>query len=365
MNASSQGLPPLHGLRVVEFAGVGPAPFVGMMLSQLGADVLRIVRTVGTEDFLGIPEQYHFMNHGKARLAVDLKSSEGIAEVMRVVEKADVVIEGFRPGVMERLGLGPEACHQVNPRLIYGRVTGWGQQGPLSQEAGHDITYLALSGVLGSIGEAGGRPVPPLNLLGDFAGGGLYLVIGILAALHGSRQTRRGQVIDAAMLDGVVHLNSFIFGLRQAGMWNLERGQNSADGGHPFYGTYETADGKWLAVAAVEPKFRAAFIQALQLPEDLARKGDDQAFWPEVKLAIAAVLRERTRDDWAERLTGIDACVAPVLHLDEVATHPHVVSRQLFDSEAGVHRPVLAPKFSESFQAPATSTGEEMLARWQ
>jgi alpha-methylacyl-CoA racemase len=355
---------PLAGIKVVELAGVGPCPFAGMLLSQLGAQVLRIERFSGSEDFLGIPPGFHFMNRGKARLDLDLKNPVAVSRALEIISRADVLIEGFRPGVMERLGLGPHACHSLNPDLIYGRVTGWGQTGPMCKDAGHDITYLALSGVLHSIGSRDGAPVPPLNLLGDFAGGALYLVIGILAALHRTGSSRQRQVIDAAMLDGVVHLSSFIFGLRQAGMWNLERGANSADGGFPFYAVYATSDGKWIAVAAVEERFRRAFVDGIGLDPALTARAVDPQHWDEVRAGIANIIRTRGRDDWVSALSGLDACVAPVLDLDEARSHPHLVERQLFDHVDGTEVPTLAPKLSPPFEISATPESDTMLRTW-
>lgn len=362
--ASGQGSGPLAGVRVVEFAGIGPCPFCGMLLRQMGADVLRIER--GAYDgALPIPEQFDFLNRGKTRLRVDLKERGSVARVLDITAAADVLIEGFRPGVMERLGLGPAQCHARNPRLVYGRVTGWGQDGPLSTEAGHDITYIATTGALACIGAPGGPPVPPLNLVGDFGGGAMYLAFGVAAALVAARSTGRGQVVDAAMVDGVAHLMTLIYGLRQAGMWRLERGSNPADGGFPFYGVYATADGRWVAVAAAERKFRLALLDGLGLDGRLAETVDDRSAWPEVRRQLSAAFAQRSRDEWCERLAGRDACIAPVLDLDEAPHHPHARARGMFVDDDGVIRPAAAPRFSEGAVAATACDADALLRRWQ
>ncbi len=357
---------PLQGLRVVEFAGIGPAPFAGLLLRQLGAEVIRIDRpATGGHQLLPIEPRFDFLNRDKPVLALDLKNPADIARALDAVAAADVVIEGLRPGVMERLGLGPDDCLARNPALIYGRVTGWGQSGPLAQHAGHDITYIALTGILNAVGEAGRAPVPPLNLVGDFAGGALYLVIGLLAAREEVRRTGIGQVIDAAMIDGATHLMSFVHGLRQAGFWSLDRGANQPDGGFPFNAVYECADGKYLAVAAAEMKFRLDFLSRLGLGEDIARQGDRPAHWPAVRARIAAILRTRPRDAWAALLGGPDTCVAPVLDLDEAPDHPHNVARGLYRrQDDGTRIPAVAPRFSQGEPVPESADAETLLARW-
>lgn len=358
-----EGKGPLAGVRVVEFGGIGPCPFCGMLLRQLGAEVLRIDRGAYS-GALPIPERFDFLNAGKTRLQLDLKDEAAKARILDIVAAADVVIEGFRPGVMERLGLGPEECLARNPQLVYGRVTGWGREGPLAHEAGHDITYIALTGALASIGPAGGAPVPPLNLVGDFAGGAMYLAFGVAAALASMRSTGRGQVVDAAMVDGATHLMSFIYGLRQAGIWTLERGANPADGGSPFYGVYATADGRWLAVAAAEMKFRRAFIAGLGLEPQIADEADNREAWPRLRALVAGAVVRRGRDEWCELFAGQDACVAPVLDLDEVPQHPHVVARGLFTAEDGVLRPAAAPRFSGGSAAPPVCDAQRLLQLW-
>jgi alpha-methylacyl-CoA racemase len=265
---------------------------------------------------------------------------------------------------MERLGLAPSVCFEQNPALVFGRVTGWGQDGPLSDDAGHDITYIALTGVLAAVGERGGPPVPPLNLVGDFAGGGLYLAIGLLAAREEARRTGRGQVVDAAMLDGATHLMTFVHGLRQAGLWSLERGANQPDGGFPFNAVYRTSDGKWLAVAAAEMKFRLGLIERLGLSRELAKQGDIPERWPDIKAQLAAIFATDTRDNWCERLKGRDSCIAPVLDLDEAPHHPHAQARALFVRDGDIVVPAVAPKFSRGAPTPQLQSVPEMLARW-
>lgn len=357
---------PLAGLRVVEFAGIGPAPFAGQLLRQLGADLIRIDRpATGGHQLLPIAPKFDFLNRDKSVLEIDLKDPAGIARALDVVAQADIVIEGLRPGVMERLGLGPDACLARNPALIYGRVTGWGQAGPLAQHAGHDITYIALTGILNAVGETGRGPVPPLNLVGDFAGGALYLVIGLLAAREEVRRSGRGQVIDAAMIDGATHLMSFVHGLRQAGFWSLDRGANQPDGGFPFNTVYRCADGRYLAVAAAEMKFRMDFLTRIGLGAEEAAKGDTPRYWPALKDQIAAILETRPRDAWAALLDGPDTCVAPVLDLDEAPDHPHNVARGLYRTQSdGTRVAAVAPRFSHGDPTPEVVDADTLLARW-
>lgn len=364
-NASYQG--PLAGVRVIEFAGIGPAPFATRLMAQLGADVLRISRPAsGGHELIPIDPKFDFLNLDKATLVLDLKSEEGLAHAKTLIAKADVLIEGFRPGVMERQGLSPETCHEINEKLIYGRVTGWGQDGPMAQEAGHDINYIALSGALHAIGTADNAPVPPLNLVGDFAGGGLYLVVGVLAALNQVRSGGKGQVVDAAMLDGATHLMSFVFGLRQAAFYENRREANQIDGGFPFNAVYRCSDGKWLAVAAAEMKFRLNLLRELGLDKELAREGDDPMRWPEIKARLAAILVTDTRASWQKKLEGKDCCVSPVLDLDEVAEHPQQIARANFanDTERGIRVPRVAPRFSDGIPAPKPQSPEDMIQKW-
>ncbi|MFC9465749.1 CaiB/BaiF CoA transferase family protein [Streptomyces coelicoflavus] len=342
---------PLSGVRVVELAGIGPGPFAAMLLADLGADVVRVDRPGGPG--LGIDPARDVTNRNKRSVVVDLKAPDGPARVLDLAERADVLIEGYRPGVAERLGVGPGDCHARNPRLVYGRMTGWGQQGPLAQHAGHDIGYIALTGTLGMIGAPGEPPAVPANLLGDYAGGSLYLVVGILAALHHARATGTGQVVDAAIVDGTAHLSSMIHGMLAAGSWQDRRGANLLDGGCPFYGTYETADGRHMAVGALEPRFYAEFMRLLGLP-DLAPARDDVSRWPELRAAVAARFKTRTRDEWTAVFTDSDACTAPVLSLREAPHHPHLAARATFTDHDGITQPAPAPRFSATPTAVRT-----------
>jgi alpha-methylacyl-CoA racemase len=367
MHKDRPSQPPLAGLRVVEFAGIGPAPYAGMLLADLGADVLRIGRPAGPELF---PAQNAPVDRGRHSLTLDLKDASAVDLALRLIAKADVLIEGFRPGVMERLGLGPDIALARNPKLIYGRMTGWGQSGPLAQTAGHDLTYLALTGTLEAIGPANGNPVPPLNVIGDMGGGGAFLVIGILAALLERQKSGAGQVVDAAILDGTVSQLAIILGLRGGGFWSGGRGQNILDGGAPFYRTYRCLDGKYVAVAALEPKFFAALTQGLGL--DAAKFGPlqyDRSQWPAMHRDFEAIFAAKPRDAWATLFEATDACVAPVLNFDEAARHPHNVARSTFMETEGNLQPPPAPRFSRSMTALAGHTvlcenGEDILKEW-
>ncbi|MGW6406814.1 CaiB/BaiF CoA transferase family protein [Streptomyces vinaceus] len=335
---------PLAGVRVVELAGIGPGPFAAMLLADLGADVVRVDRPGGGA--LAVDPAYDVTNRGKRSVLVDLKSAEGPARVLDLVERADVLIEGFRPGVAERLGVGPAACHARNPKLVYGRMTGWGQDGPLAHTAGHDIAYIAVTGALGMIGNPGEPPAVPANLVGDYAGGSLYLVIGVLAALqHARTPGGGGQVVDAAIVDGTAHLTAMIHGMMAAGGWQDRRGANLLDGGCPFYGTYETSDGGYMAVGALEQQFYDTFTELLGIREQApARK--DLARWGELREAVAARFKSRTRQEWTEVFEGSDACVAPVLSLGEAPLHPHLAARATFTDLGGITQPAPAPRFS-------------------
>ncbi|MFD4709300.1 CaiB/BaiF CoA transferase family protein [Streptomyces sp. NPDC058430] len=334
---------PLAGVRVVELAGIGPGPFAAMLLADLGADVVRVDRPGGAG--LAIDPEYDITNRNKRSVVVDLKAADGPARVLDLVAKADVLIEGYRPGVAERLGVGPDDCHARNPRLVYGRMTGWGQEGPLAQRAGHDIAYIALTGTLGMIGRPGEPPTVPANLVGDFAGGSLYLVVGILAALHHARDTGAGQVVDAAIVDGASHLAAMIHGMLAAGGWQDRRGSNLLDGGCPFYGTYETSDGQYMAVGALEQQFYDEFIALLGIEGTVpARK--DLARWGELRDTVAACFKTRTRQEWTAVFEGSDACVAPVLSLREAPGHPHLAARGTFTDHGGITQPAPAPRFS-------------------
>jgi alpha-methylacyl-CoA racemase len=341
--AKEPGQGPLAGVRVVELAGIGPGPFAAMLLADLGADVVRVDRPGGPG--IGIDPAYDVTNRNKRSVVVDLKSPDGPARVLDLAERADVLIEGYRPGVAERLGVGPEDCHARNPALVYGRMTGWGQEGPLADRAGHDIAYIALTGTLGMIGAPDQPPAIPANLVGDYAGGSLYLVVGVLAALHHARATGAGQVVDAAIVDGAAHLASMIHGMLAAGGWQDRRGANLLDGGCPYYGTYETSDGGHMAVGALEGQFYAEFLDLLGIPE-LGPAHKDLTRWGELREAVAARFRTRTRDEWTAVFEGSDACVAPVLSLREAPHHPHLAARGTFTDHGGITQPAPAPRFS-------------------
>ncbi|CAA9212433.1 MAG: Alpha-methylacyl-CoA racemase [uncultured Acetobacteraceae bacterium] len=338
---------PLKSLRILEFAGIGPGPFCGMVLADLGAEVVRLDRPDGAPG-----SRRDFVGRGRRSAALDLKAPGATEAVLRLAEKADALIEGFRPGVMERLGLGPGVCHARNPRLVYGRMTGWGQDGPLAHAAGHDITYIALTGALWSIGRAGERPVPPLNLVGDYGGGGMLLAVGVLAALLEAKASGRGQVVDAAMVDGAALLMAPIYAMLARGRWKAERGANMLDGAAPWYDTYQCADGRWVAVGPIEPRFFALAAEKLGL--DAARFGDrmDPANWPALREALAAAFRARTRDDWTALFEGTDACVAPVLDLREAPSHPHNAARGVFTERDGAVQPAPAPRFDRTTAEP-------------
>lgn len=343
---------PLSGIRVVELAGIGPGPFCGMVLADQGADVIRVDRPGGGGG-LPMPD---LTARGRRSIAVDLKRPEGRDVVLRLVGKADALIEGFRPGVAERLGLGPDDCLAVNRRLVYGRMTGWGQEGPLASAAGHDIDYIALAGALHAVGRAGERPVPPLNLVGDYGGGGMLLAFGMVAALLEAARTGTGQVVDAAMVDGTALLMTPIYELAGLGWWQDRRGANLLDGGAPFYDTYETADGRAVAVGPLEPQFYAELLAVLGLDPAALPAQHDVAAWPELRERLTAVFRTRTRDEWAAAFAGSDACVAPVLSLAEAPQHPHNLERATFLEVGGVLQPGPAPRFS-GHPRPAPAPG--------
>jgi alpha-methylacyl-CoA racemase len=347
---------PLAGVRVVEMAGIGPAPFAAMSLADLGADVIRIDRPVAPEMDTAPPEQ-DVLNRGKRSVLIDLKHPDGQAALLDLIASADVLLEGFRPGVMERLGLGPDVVLQRNPKLVFARMTGWGQEGPLALTAGHEINYLAVTGLLGALGPAGGPPVVPPPLIGDYGGGGAYTVIGILAALTEATRTGAGQVVDIAMIDGTVHLMAATYSMLGAGRWRDERGTNLLDGGSPFYAVYETADGQWMSVGALETKFFAALLTGLGIgPEefDPARQYDETQ-WPRLRDLIAATFRTRSREEWTTHFAGSDACVAPVMSLREGITHPHVAARSSVVAVGNAIQPGKAPRFASSTPGHAAS----------
>ena len=351
---------PLEGLRVIELASIGPGPMCCMLLADLGADVVRVDRLEPSGLGVAMDPRHDINARGRRSLALDLKSDAGRAAVLRLLEGADVLVEGFRPGVAEKLGLGPADCRARNPRLVYGRMTGFGQTGPLAAAAGHDLNYIALSGVLHAIGPAGGKPVPPLNLVGDYGGGALYLAFGVLAALYERQRSGQGQVVDAAMVDGAASLASIFYGLHAAGNWNEPRGANLLDGGAPFYDSYETADGRHVSLAALEPKFFAQLAAVLGLEPRFVQRQYDRRLWPELRADIAAAVRRHTRDEWCARLEGSDACFAPVLSFDEAPTHPHARARDAFVTIDGVVQPAPAPRFDRTPAAlprPAPALG--------
>ncbi len=338
---------PLSGIRILEFAGIGPGPFCAMMLADMGAEVLRIDRAGAVTGATDEPH-WDIMQRGRRSVALDLKNPEAVATALRMIERADALIEGFRPGVMERLGLSPDVCLARNPRLVYGRMTGWGQEGPIAHAAGHDINYIALAGTLAPIGRRGQRPTPPLNLVGDFGGGGMLLAFGIACALTERATSGKGQVVDAAMVDGAAILMTMIHSMRQAGLWKEERAANLIDTGAHFYDTFETADGKYVSIGSIEPQFYAELIEKIGLAgEDLPRQSD-RAQWPAMKERIEKIFKTKTRAQWCEIMEGSDVCFAPVLEMSEAPHHPHNKARQTFVEFAGKTHPAPAPRFSRT-----------------
>ena len=357
---------PLTGIRVVEMAGIGPGPFTAMMLSDLGAEVIRVDRL----SHKGTGHRANVLNRGRKSIAVDLKNPRGVETTLRLIEQADVVLEGFRPGVMERLGLGPEECLSVNPRLIFGRMTGWGQTGPLSQAAGHDINYISIAGALGAMGYADRPPAPPLNLVGDFGGGAMYLLTGILAALVERATSGQGQIIDAAMTDGTASLLSPFFGLMAMNMWTTDRFSNRLDGGAFYYGSYECSDGKYISIGSLEPQFYALLLEKAEITDPEFQEQLDEAAWPAKREKLNQLFKTRTRQQWCDIMEGTDVCFAPVLDLKEAPTHPHNIDRKTFVELEGVVQPAPAPRFSRTqgeIQGPAAMAGEhtrEVLSAW-
>ena len=356
---------PLAGVRIIELAAIGPAPFCAMLLADMGAQVLRIAPPPHGPPLFPIPESEDPIWRGRTRITLDLKTAKGRDRLLSILPHADALIEGFRAGVLEKLGIAPEVCLAANPRLVIGRMTGWGQTGPLAQAPGHDPNYLALTGALHSIGFPDRPPCPPLNLVADFGGGALYLAMGVLAALLHVRAGGSGQVVDAAMVDGAASLMSMMYALRNYGLWRDERGANLLDGGCPYGSTYETLDGKYVVVCALEPPFYRALIRALGLDEAKLPPREQRTSWPELREKFAAVFRTKTRDDWARLLEGTDACVTPVLSMSEAPRHPHNVAREVFSGEKPV--PGAAPRFSATptARAPAAGLGlTELLEGW-
>jgi len=339
---------PLAGVRVLEFEAIGPGPFCAMMLADMGADVLLVDRT--SDPRLGFDRERGFdpMLRGRRSVTVDIKTPAGVAAALALAAKADAVIEGFRPGVMERAGLGPDVLLARNPKLVYGRMTGWGQTGPLSARAGHDINYIALSGALHAIGRAGGPPTPPLNLVGDFGGGGMLLAFGIACALFEAQRSGRGQVVDAAMVEGAALLTTMFWGMQAARQWSDARGENVLDSGAPWYDTYETRDGRHVGIGAIEPRFYAELLERLGLAGEALPAQHDRAGWPRLRERFAGVFRTRTRDEWCRSFEGSDACFAPVLTFAEAALHPHALARNAHVAVGGVTQPAPAPRFSRT-----------------
>ena len=361
---------PLSDLRILEFEAIGPGPFCGMMLADMGADVLLVDRPQNPGLGLLGERQHEAMLRGRRSVTLDLKSRGGVAAALMLAERADALIEGFRPGVMERLGLGPEVLHAHNPKLVVGRATGWGQDGPLAPRAGHDINYIALTGALHAIGRAGGAPVPPLNLIGDFGGGGMLLAFGVACALLEARSSGKGQVVDAAMIEGASLLTTMIWGMQAAQHWSDTRGANVLDSGAPWYDAYETKDGKFVAIGAIEPKFYAELLAGLGLADVPLPPQNDRAGWPELRRQFAAMFRTRTRDAWCEVFDGTDACFTPVLSFGEAKTHPHAMARNAHLTMGAVTQPAPAPRFSRTpggvRRAPPErgALGREALADW-
>lgn len=361
---------PLAGIKIIELAGIGPGPFCAMMLADMGAEVIRVDRAQNVMG--GDPDAppADVMNRGRRSIGVDLKNPDGVETVLSLLESADALIEGFRPGVMERLGLGPDVVLARNPKLVYGRMTGWGQDGPYAPTAGHDINYIALAGALEPIGRRGEAPVPPLNLVGDFGGGGMLLAFGIVCGILNARTTGEGQVIDAAMVDGAAVLTTMFHAFRAMGMWNDERGTNMLDTGAHFYDVYETADGKYVSIGSIEPQFYAELLRLTGLEGEELPWQHDRNEWPALKERLAAIFKTKTRDEWCELMEGTDVCFAPVLSLAEAPQHPHNVHRETFIEVAGVVQPAPAPRFSRTpteTPAPPAHAGQhtdEVLSEW-
>jgi len=361
---------PLAGIKVIEIAGIGPGPFAAMMLADMGAEVIRVDRAQNVRPEAASRPSRDFLSRGRRNVAVDLKNPEGIELVLSLVEQADVLLEGFRPGVMERLGLGPDVCLGRNSKLVYGRMTGFGQEGPMALAAGHDINYIALAGALHGIGRKGEPPVPPLNLVGDFGGGGMLLAFGVVAALVERGVSGAGQVVDAAMVDGAALLMTIVHGMRHGGMWTDERGENMLDGGAPFYDTYETADGAYVSIGSIEPQFYSELLRLSGWDDPAANEQMNRKKWPEMKQTLAAVFKSKTREEWCKLMEGSDVCFAPVLTIGEAYEHPHNVERGTFVEVEGALQPGPAPRFSRTpgeISSPPAHAGQhtdQALAAW-
>ena len=355
---------PLNGIRLIEFAGIGPGPFCGMMLSDMGAEVISIERANPDAFRAKGDPAYNPLGRGRRSIALDLKQSEGVDVALRLVEHADAAFEGFRPGVMERLGRGPDICLEINPTLVYGRMTGWGQEGPYSQMAGHDINYISLAGVLAPITRGGGTPVPPLNLVGDFGGGGMLLALGLVAGLLETRSSGKGQIIDAAMVDGASILGTAVHGSLASGSWSPDHASNVLDTGAHFYDAYETADGKYISFGSIEPQFYAELLELTGLKNMLSNEQHNREAWPEMKEQVDALIKTKTRTEWESLLDGSDVCFAPVLEPNEAPKHPHAKHRNAFVEIAGVVQPAPAPRFSRTestIQGPPVHAGEHSI----
>jgi len=350
-------MPLLSSIKIIEMVGLGPAPLAGQLLADLGAEVIVIDRKSGMD----ISEEVN--RRGKKSIALNLKNPQGIKLALTLIENADVLIEGFRPGVMERLGLGPDKCLGLNPKLIYGRMTGWGQEGPLSHSAGHDLNYLAITGALHAMGKDGEPPIPPLNLVADYGGGSMFLITGILSAIIERGVSGKGQVVDAAMIDGVPAMMGMIHTMYKQGLWTTNREDNFVDGGAPYYRCYTCADGKYLSVGCIEPHFFAEFVKLLKLDESLLAKQNDKSTWAELHQLFETTLVQKSRDEWASLFEGTDACVAPVLNFDEAASYPHNIARTGFVEKMGVTQVNIAPRFSRSdtqVNTPSAKTGDDV-----
>lgn len=365
---TKEAMGPLKGVKVIEVGGIGAGPFCAMMLADLGADIIRVDRK--GQRPAPVAPKYEILQRGRRSAVVDVKKAAGVEAILKLVDRADVLFECYRPGVMERLGLGPDVCLKRNPKLVYGRITGWGQDGPLAHAAGHDINYIALTGALHAIGRAGEKPAPPLNLVGDYGGGGMLLALGIACALCEAGRSGKGQVVDAAMLNGAASLMSMFYGYWAAGIWKDQRGVNILDGGAHFYDTYETACGKWVAIGAIEPQFYALLLELTGVTDPDFQNQWDMEKWPKLKEKLASVFKTKTRDEWCEIMEGTDVCFAPVLSIEEAAEHPHNIARKTFVEVDGVPQPAPALRFSRTrpeIQCPPAAPGEHTeatLAQW-
>jgi alpha-methylacyl-CoA racemase len=367
---------PLSGLKIVEVAGIGPAPYAAMMLSDMGADVIRVDRLENSNGGDPKAPPSDIFNRGRRSIALNLKSAGGLKTLLDLIGQADAVMEGFRPGVAERLGFGPEVCQEINPKLVYGRMTGWGQDGPYALTAGHDINYIALAGVLAHLGREGEKPTPPINLVGDFGGGGMLLAFGLVCALLEAGRSGQGQVVDAAMVDGSASLMTMVWGFKAMGMWSDNRGTNLLDTATHFYDTYECADGNFVSIGSIEPQFYAELLKHTNLEQVYVDLGEpmptqmDKAKWPEMKAHLAAIFVTKSRDEWSALLEGTDICFAPVLTMDEAAQHPHNVHRKTFVEVAGITQPAPSPRFDRTpgeIQRPPSHPGQhtdEILSEW-